>query len=231
MHFFHPGKIEQRRAVDAHKTLWIELLLKFSNRVVHNVAFRTRDRVGQLLFRLKVTHAVELDQLNMRAHPRRDALGIFLCRRAIRIGQLFERALQLVLNLCQRSQTAQALYLLERTIQFLRFNRLEQVVDRVGLESLERVLIISGSENNPRLRRQLCEQLEAVHLRHLDVKKQHVHRSTAQKSESRFRVGTLPYDLNPSCGLQQMRETFERKSLVINQIDTQQRTRHHERPA
>ena len=60
----------------------------------------------------------------------------------------------------------------------LAIERLEDVVERAHLEGLERVLIVGGHEDHERhaLAADRLDDLEAVHVRHLDVEKHQLRR-------------------------------------------------------
>lgn len=54
------------------------------------------------------------------------------------------------------------------------FDRLQEIIERAEVESFQRLLIVSGREDDERGIAQLCEQLEATAARHLHIKKDQV---------------------------------------------------------
>jgi len=93
---------------------------------------------------------------------------------------------------------AGALDPIERAREPIHFDRLQEVVDGVGVERVERVRIVCRRENHERRPLQLLEQLESGQPRHLHVEEQHVDRARAQKRERLFRVHGAADDLDPA---------------------------------
>ena len=63
---------------------------------------------------------------------------------------------------------------MERTLQLIGFNGFEQVVDGVGFEGAQRVLVVGGGEDDEGLDVEAGEQFETVEARHLDVEEEHI---------------------------------------------------------
>src|SRR5215470_1719900 len=77
-------------------------------------------------------------------------------------------------------------YLLQRGQQSLHPYGLHQVIDRVHLEGRDRMLVISRCENQHRRHRELEQvpgQLDAVHIRHVDVGEHEVSGRAAEQTE------------------------------------------------
>ena len=108
------------------------------------------------------------------AQARGDALGILGPGAPQRIGQGPEQALQVRRR--GSDAAAQPFHPAERALEVPRIDRLEQVVDRVHRERVERVLFVRGRENDDRLDRQARQHLEAIQPRHLDVEETDVGR-------------------------------------------------------
>ncbi len=90
----------------------------------------------------------------------------------------------------RRRQRLQPRHLLQRGKQPLHAHRLHQVVDRVHLERLQRVLVVRGREDHDRRLRQLqqvARELDAVHVRHVDVGAARGRRSRACRRSSASR--------------------------------------------
>ena len=60
----------------------------------------------------------------------------------------------------------------ERLLEAVGAERLQQVVERLDLERRDRVLVERGRENHLRAMREAPEHLEAVAFRHLDIQEQ-----------------------------------------------------------
>ena len=82
---------------------------------------------------------------------------------------------------------------LQRLGEALAVERLEQVVERADLERLERVLIVRGDEDDERhpLAADRLDDLEAVHLRHLDVEEHEVRRVIVDRGDGFLAVAAL----------------------------------------
>ncbi|MNC65768.1 hypothetical protein D3C75_1160900 [compost metagenome] len=56
-------------------------------------------------------------------------------------------------------------------------NRLQEIIKRVNIEGLQRIIPMCRNENNIRSRAYLLDQLscpQTVHIRHMDVQKNHI---------------------------------------------------------
>jgi hypothetical protein len=62
----------------------------------------------------------------------------------------------------------------QRLLETLALDRLQQIVDRRRLERLERVDVVGGDEHDQRARRQTLQQFEPVHAGHVDVEEEHL---------------------------------------------------------
>ena len=62
----------------------------------------------------------------------------------------------------------------QRLGQALRAERLQQVVDRVHLKGLDRVLVVGGDEDHRCLAADQLENVEAIEFRHLDVEEEQI---------------------------------------------------------
>ena len=69
---------------------------------------------------------------------------------------------------------AEAAKFLEGAFQLFGLDGLEQVVDGIGFEGAEGVLVVGGGEDDEGLSGEMREEFEAVHAGHLDVEEEHV---------------------------------------------------------
>src|SRR6476659_9471541 len=60
------------------------------------------------------------------------------------------------------------------SLKLLLVDGLQQVIDRVRLKCAQGVLVVCSSEDDERLAREFCQQLEAIHGGHLDIEKEDV---------------------------------------------------------
>src|SRR5262245_40320344 len=79
----------------------------------------------------------------------------------------------------------------------VRGHRLQQVVDRVHLEGLERVLVEGGDEDDRLLPPDQLEHLEPRELRHLDVEEHEVGLQLRDRLHRLEAVAALPHELDP----------------------------------
>ena len=78
-----------------------------------------------------------------------------------RVRELLEQTLQLWL--CELTRTAQPLHLRESPLERFGFDRLQEVVDRVHGERLQRILIEGGGKNHEGLDGQSRQDLDPSH--------------------------------------------------------------------
>ena len=115
---------------------------------------------------------------------------------------------------------AKAAEFLERALQLLGLNRLEQVVDGVGFEGAKSVLIVGCREDDEGLSSEAGEQFEAVHTRHLDIEEEQVNLGRLRIVEGcdrRRGIGRSANDLNFRKGDEQTPQTFESQGLVVDE--------------
>src|SRR5262249_19649567 len=112
----------------------------------------------------------------------------------------------------------QALDLVERAREALRIDRLQQIVDRVGLERAQRVRVVRGREDNERRSRQLIEEIESGQAGHLDVEKEDVDAMLVQKGERLLGIGRGACNLHGSGRVQHPAQTLNGEPLVVYDI-------------
>ncbi len=83
---------------------------------------------------------------------------------------------------------------IDRFGQPLRAERLQQIVDRVDFECLQRVLIVRGDEDHGDVAADEIEHLEAVELRHLDVEEQQIRLQFGDDLDRLEAIGALGDD-------------------------------------
>ena len=112
----------------------------------------------------------------------------------------------------------------ERLVQAGGIDRLEQVVHRVHLEGVQRVLIERGHEDHVRgsgARRYLARDLEPRQSRHLDVQKDHVGLEIFEHADGGDAVVSLADDLHVTSLRQEEAQLLPRELLVIHNNGTQ----------
>ena len=102
-------------------------------------------------------------------------------------------------------------------------NRLQQVIDRVHLEGLDRVPVESCDENDVGIGAVLEQppgDLESCKARHLDVQKNQVRPGVLYRFERVQTVGRLGDDVNSADLAEQVAQFFTRQSLVVHDDDS-----------
>jgi hypothetical protein len=83
----------------------------------------------------------------------------------------------------------------QRAGQFCPAHRLQQVIDRITGERVQRVALVGGGKDDERTRlRQRGGQRGAAHLGHLDIEEQHVGLPLADQRPRRCGVAAFTYD-------------------------------------
>ena len=107
----------------------------------------------------------------------------------------------------------------DRLLESFRAERLQQVVDGVDLERLQRVLIVRGDEDDRLIAAEQLEDLEAVQLRHLHVE-QHEIRLQLGHGLDRFEaVRAVRDDLDARVRLRILAHDRPRERLVVHDHD------------
>ena len=86
----------------------------------------------------------------------------------------------------------------QRVEQAAQPDRLQQVVDRVQFERLQRIGVVGGGEDHRRRVGELLQVLrgfDAIHLRHADVEQHHIGRRVPQQLEQRAPVRRFAHHL------------------------------------
>src|ERR1700716_2703567 len=97
-------------------------------------------------------HPPKIEELEAVAQPRRNAVGILRLCFAQRVCDLLEQTSQCRLR--ELTRTAQPFHFRNCSLQGFWLDRLQEVIDRVDAERLQRVLIEGGGKNDDRLDRQ-----------------------------------------------------------------------------
>src|SRR5207253_8190288 len=88
-------------------------------------------------------------------------------------------------------------------------------------KGLQRVFIISRSEDDEGLPGKAREQFEAVQSRHLNIEEKRVNRQVREFGERGFGVSLLPDDLDSLSGAEHLLKPFERERFIIHEKDPQ----------
>ena len=99
-------------------------------------------------------------------------------------------------------------------------DRLQQVVDRVDLERLDRVLIVGGDEDDVRRRLRVDHaprHLETGQPRHLDVEEHDVGLQSLDRAQRLDAVAGLPDHLDAADLAEQIAQLVPRELLVVDQ--------------
>src|SRR5581483_1425844 len=223
MHFVNVIRVEQDRPVDADEFVRVEFLFEFGNGPVHDEVPFSRRRISQFVLREKMRDLREVEEPDPLAEPGGDARRPDSGLRTHRRGELLDDSAKV--GLLRRA--AHALNLVERAFQLRNLDGLQEVINRIHLEGAERIFIVSGREDDERLLAESGEQLEAVHLGHLNVEEERVNPFRRESVKRRFGIRLLPRNLDATGFAQQPRQALERQLLVVNQKNTQRCGRTH----
>ena len=111
-------------------------------------------------------------------------------------------------------------HLSQRLAESFAPHRLEQIVERVHLERLERIFVVGGHEHDRRRRLEQLQNLEAVQLGHLDVEQDQVRGQLADPFHRFEAVGAVGHDLDVRLLRQVLAQQRARRLFVV----------HHHRP-
>lgn len=97
-------------------------------------------------------------------------------------------------------------------------DRLEQIVDRGGLERTQGVLVVRGREHDHQAGRQPRADLEAIEIRHRDIEEHEIEIDRARdRRDRRVRIARLPDDLDAAGRFKHPRQPPQRERLVIDE--------------
>jgi hypothetical protein len=99
-------------------------------------------------------------------------------------------------------------------------DRLQQVIDRIRFECLDRILVVGGHEDDVRMRRaaaiQVLEKLEAVEPGHPDVQEHDIGRQLRHRVDCARSIRRFADHLDIGLASQHQPDAFAREILVIN---------------
>ena len=120
---------------------------------------------------------------------------------------------------------AQAAEFLERAFELFGLDGLEQVIDGVGFEGAQGMLIVGRGEDYEGLDGQTREEFEAVDARHLDVEEEHVDRCVEDVERrdgcSGIRRGADDLELREM--REQSPQAFDGEGFVVDKVGAQRR--------
>jgi hypothetical protein len=100
-------------------------------------------------------------------------------------------------------------------------DRLQQIIDRMQLERLQRIRIVRGGKDHAGWLRQLLQvlrNLHAIHLRHADVEQHHIGARVLEQLEQGTAVGCLRHHFERQAGhtiFQKISQAAARGSFVV----------------
>src|SRR5204863_6924955 len=115
--------------------------------------------------------------------------------------------------------------LLQRGGEALGAHRLQQIVERIQIERVDRMLVMRCDEDHRRRVLEAAEmtrELEAVHSGHADVEQQHLRVARGQSLERLEAVARLAGDLVRQVGrdvLQELAQALARRRFVVSYED------------
>ena len=213
--------------MNADEASRIERRLELAERVVDDVLASVRAGERQLVLREKVRHARHIEDRRAIADARRHAFertGDRSPRKEWRpVPDKLRRELARELTYVGPRLPAQALELVERAIEPLGLDRLQEIVDRIHREGIDRVFVIRGGEDDERIAVEALQQIESGQPGHLDVQEQHIDVVRAKKRHRRFRIRRAAHDLDARGCLKQTHQPLHRQPLVVDDVGTQHR--------
>jgi hypothetical protein len=195
---------DDRAAMDPHESI-AELLFEGLQRVFDEVTAAGMYDADVLLVGDEIANLLDRDQLQFVVQSRTNVLS--RRRYAWRKADFAEHFAR------------QSRRLLQRPIQALAAHGFQNVSDRIGIESLDRVLIVGGGEYDGRwIFRpvQVMRRLDAVHTRHADIEKHHVRPGLRGDVQGLATVGGLADDLVLAGVLQHLAQSVSRRCFVVH---------------
>ncbi len=100
------------------------------------------------------------------------------------------------------------------------FDGLEEIVERVGGEGLEGVLVVGGDEDDVRVGGQVLQDLEAVHAGHLDIEEESVGAEGLNLFDGLKAVACFTGNGEAFEGGEKTREAFAGAAFVVDDQDS-----------
>src|SRR5215831_4300150 len=185
-----------------------QLLLQLGDRPVDRIGLAVRGREDHPTLRKEVRDSADLQKPGALSHSDGNALHWRAPRQRLQHAAKNDLA----------AGALKLLQLIQGTVQFLRLDGLQQVIDRVHRERFQRILIVSGREYNERLSLDPRQQIESGEPGHLNIQEQYVGRCHSNRLDRRRGIHFGAYDFHPPGRLKQARQPFQRGQLVVNQI-------------
>ena len=138
MYFFHRAHVDDGRAVDPKPLSRIEPDLEVRDRQVERVVLCSGRGKHQLIFRVEIRHLGEIDEVHAAAGARRHSHEMLRRLARQHVAHLLEQSRHVASGF---DAVHDAIELRQRPRQLRAFDGLQQVVDRVHAERVERVLL------------------------------------------------------------------------------------------
>src|SRR5215467_1745319 len=105
----------------------------------------------------------------------------------------------------------------ERGFETVGFKRLEQIIQRVSLKGADCVLVIGGGKNDERqpLAGKFLQQLEAIHLWHLNIEEEQVRPLTLNFSQGLNCAGAFTYEFEQRLVVRQVADALACQRLIV----------------
>src|SRR5262245_3272154 len=212
----HPGQVDDRAAVDANELPRVQPLLELAEGAVHQVATGRGHRERPFPLCQEVRDLRGLDELRaLLAEVDADPVGV---DGSASVAVVTGQALQDCLHAGRAGIGAAALEALERALDALALDGLQQIVDRRGLEGLQRVVVEGGDEHDERARGEPLQQLEAGHIRHVDVEEERLDVTGRNLDQRRLGGRRAADDVDATGRLQALDHLLERTGLVVDNV-------------
>ena len=219
--------IDYGGTVDANEYCRVEQFLEVFHRAAQHVRFAVGMHAHVVAGRVNPVDGVHVDQVSfgsianhetLRPHLVLIARGEGFFNRHLTAGQLTDQLQQLVAMLVGQLFDAVASGAVDGIAQSLIVDRLQQVVEGIGLEGPQCKLVVSGDEDDFRhiATGQSSQHIEAVHARHLDIQEHEVGRVFTNGRQRLTSITGIPANLDAIDICEAQFESPSRQFLVVD---------------
>src|SRR5687768_13361159 len=196
--------------MDPHEAAGIEELLEIRQRLLLEIALTSHLDRDVVVLRLDVVDLLDRDDVHVRAVTDEDSAKRRPAGLRLRNQSLNRRMLP------RAYPGARAI---ERFREALAAERLQEIVDRVHVESANGEAVEGRDENDGNVPADQFEDVEAVQLRHLHVEQQQIGLTLHHRLHGLEAVGAFRDDLDVGVRRQQLAKNGARELFVVNDDD------------
>ena len=219
-----PFDVDECGAVDAEEAGRVEAALEFGDGLIDPVPAAGDDGVGELVLGDEVGDGVEVEEGDALADTGGDSAGIVGALGAKGLGERLKQAGEIgALLPIGFGDGAEAAQLVQCACELCGLDGLDEVVDGVDLEGAERVLVVSGGEDDEGLMGEAGEEIEAGEAGHLNVEEEDVNgfAGFVEELEGLGGIGGAAGDGDAVKGGEHAREALDGEGFVVYQISAE----------